>query len=146
MTIDGSRPDIDFPGARQLWRIRHTSVRNVTGTTVVDRQVTDRYFITNQVFSPKDALTIVRLHWGIENGPNWTMDRIFGEDTVGAPCTQNDAIIVWSWLRLLAYNLVAFWRGRLKTSSDATAEWKETLKFLRGCFMSFPDGAPVRSV
>ena len=146
VSIDGSRPDIDFAGARQLWRIRHTSIRTVKGTDVVDRQVSDRYFITNKVFNPKDALAIVRLHWGIENGPNWTMDRIFGEDEVGAPCTRNHAVAVWSWLRLLAYNLVSFWRGRLKPSATAVPEWKEILKFLRCCFASLIDGASPMSV
>jgi len=146
VAIDGSRPDIDFAGARQLWRIRHTSIRAIKGTSVVDRQVSDRYFITNRVFSPKDALAIARLHWGIENGPNWTMDKIFGEDTVGAPCTKGHAVAVWSWLRLMAYNLAAFWRGKIKAAKGTTAEWEETLKILRCCFLLLSAGSSPMSV
>jgi len=147
VNIDGTQPDVDFPGARQLWRIRHTSERTVKGTDVVDRVTDDRYFITNRVFSADKALKLARLHWGIENGPNWTMDVVFGEDRDGAPCTKGNAVEVWSWLRLLAYNLASCWRRKLKPKrKNETASWEETLLSIRAAFSILGQGLHEMSV
>ena len=58
---------------RQVWRVRQETGRGDSVT------VEERYFLTNvTVGSTKDEvpLHMVRAHWGIENGNNWTMDMV----------------------------------------------------------------------
>lgn len=114
--VQADDPDINFPTARQLWRCRQTHTKTLPGGTV-ERIIEDRYFITNRVFSAPQALALVRLHWGIENGPNWTMDMQLGEDD-GTPCRNGRGVAVTSWLRLLAYNLLSMWRRKLPPRRD----------------------------
>ena len=109
--------------------MRQTKTRNVQGRVVVE--VEDRYFITNRVLGAAHALTLVRLHWGIENGPNWGMDMVLGEDD-GVPCEKGNGIIVTSWLRLLGYNLVSIWRQKLPPVRDEiVATWERSCDWLR---------------
>lgn len=116
-------PDIEFAGARQLWRVRQTTLR-LLPTGRVEATAEDRYFITNRVLAAAKALRLVRLHWGIENGPNWTMDCVLGEDA-GSPCRSGRGIVVFSWLRLLAYNLLSMWRRKLPPRRDQpVASWR----------------------
>ena len=97
--------EVDMAGAQQLWRVRQ---QTFTGGQLVIEEL--RYFISSippTLLSPTQQLALVRLHWGIENNHNWTMDVALTEDDV-QPCQQNrDAIEVVAWLRLLGYNLQA---------------------------------------
>ena len=71
-----------------------------------------RYFVTNVTagyLNARQALALVRLHWGIENDCNWTFDMQFGEDA-GAWCTQNKATLVLGVLRMIAYNILQWLR------------------------------------
>jgi hypothetical protein len=138
-------PELEFPGAKQLWRIRMTSTQRDDAGKLVDRHVEDRYFITNRVLSPKNGLRLARLHWGIENGPNWTMDVILGEDD-GSVCTKGVAVEVWSWLRLMAYNLISFWRRHLLPRHGDAVSWLDTLNHLRDSFVSLVDGPRLMPV
>lgn len=131
--IDKDDPEIDFAGARQIWRIRQTSRWTDDAGSVKKCVVEDRYFLTNRVVSAENALRLARLHWGIENGANWTMDVVLGEDD-GTVCTRGVAVEVWSWLRLLAYNLVSFWRRKLPRVHGETPSWERALNTLRDAF------------
>ncbi len=122
-SVQADDPEIEFAGARQLWRVRQTATRTLPGGSV-EHTVEDRYVISNRVFSAQKALTLLRLHWGIENGPNWTMDVVHGEDA-GSPCRNGRGVAVTSWLRLLAYNLVSMWRRKLPPRRDeGVATWE----------------------
>jgi predicted transposase YbfD/YdcC len=71
-----------------------------------------RYFVSNVTtgyLNARQALQLVRLHWGIENDCNWTFDMQFGEDA-GAWCTQNKATLVLGVLRMIAYNILQWLR------------------------------------
>jgi hypothetical protein len=68
--------------------------------------------VESQELTPEQMLTLVRRHWGIENGPNWTADVVLEEDTASL-CLRGKAPFVLSWLRLLAYNLLALVRTQL---------------------------------
>jgi hypothetical protein len=123
-------PEIEFAGAKALWRVRQTTSRVLPGGTP-EATVEDRYFITNRVLAAAAALTLVRLHWGIENGPNWTMDMQLGEDA-GVPCEKGNGIVIVSWLRLLAYNALSIWRNKLKpTRDEVVAHWERARSTLR---------------
>jgi predicted transposase YbfD/YdcC len=39
-----------------------------------------RYFLTSQALTPERFATIVRAHWGIENGLHWVLDVTLNED------------------------------------------------------------------
>jgi predicted transposase YbfD/YdcC len=120
---------IQMPDVRQLWRIRQTTIAGQKAPVVEDR-----YFITSVDWLELDAaqvLALIRLHWGIENGHNWTMDVIFGEDD-SQPCQQGkDAIEVIAWLRILAYNLVAAWRARARPKDGQPMPWRRVMEKLR---------------
>ena len=69
---------VDFPHAEQLWRVRQQKGH---GSRVVSEEM--RYFVTSLPqgrYKPEKELALVRLHWGIENGHNWTMDMALLED------------------------------------------------------------------
>jgi hypothetical protein len=127
-------PELDFPGARQLYRVRQTTTRSLPSGRV-ERTVEDRYFISNRVFSAPQALKLVRLHWGIENGPNWTADVVLGEDA-GSPCLTGRGVAVVSWLRLVAYDLLSIWRHKLPPRRDElVTAWKRACSALRDAFL-----------
>lgn len=121
--------EVDMPGARQLWRVRQTSVTKDDKCRVVEEAAEDRYFVTNRVLSAERALKLVRLHWGIENGANWTLDVAMGEDA-GCPCAMGKGVVVVSWLRLLAYNLASLWRSKLPPSHGEPVTWKRAFELL----------------
>lgn len=145
VAVTARDPELEFPGAKQLWRIRMTSTLRDDAGKLVDQHIEDRYFITNRVLSLKNGLRLARLHWGIENGPNWTMDVMLGEDD-GSVCTKGVAVEVWSWLRLLAYNLISFWRRHLRSRHGDAVSWRDTMSHLRDSFIALVDGPRLMPV
>lgn len=140
--VEAKDPEVDFKGARSLWRVRQTTVRTLPGGTE-ETTVEDRYFICNRVFCANDALKLARLHWGIENGPNWTMDVVLGEDG-GSPCETGKGVAVVSWLRLLAYNLLSMWRHKLPPRRDElTTPWARAIESLRTALKSYWEPSPT---
>ena len=136
--VDAADPALEFPGARQLLRIRQTTTRTLPSGRS-ESTVEDRFFVTNRVFSAHAALTLVRLHWGIENGPNWTCDMVLDEDD-GAPCETGNGIIITSWLRLIAYNLISLWRHKLPPARDEiVASWRRARLALRDAWIATKD-------
>jgi hypothetical protein len=114
----------DFPRSKEVWRVRQTHY-DAEGKRVFDEA---RIFISSQ--NPEDvsdqqALDLIRLHWGIENGSNWTMDMILKEDT-RLPCAKGFGVVVMSWLRILAYNLMAVFRAHLPRRDRRLVPWRAT--------------------
>jgi hypothetical protein len=129
VAVTADDPEVDFAGVRQLLRVRQTSTERNDQGQVLSRSVEDRYFIVNQVFSAQCALKLVRLHWGIENGANWTMDLMLFEDD-GSPCAQGEGVVVTAWLRVMAYNLAAMFRTRLPRTHGEKPSWERAQKLL----------------
>jgi len=65
---------IGWPGVQTLIRVE--SERCVDGKTSFE----DRYYLCSRVLSAKEAASLVRGHWSIENECHWTLDVVFGED------------------------------------------------------------------
>lgn len=128
-------PEVNFPDAVELWCVKQATVPDGStrsGTTEV------RYFVSSMpssLLTPTQKLALVRLHWGIENGHNWTMDVALAEDDV-RPCQANrDSIEVVAWLRVLAYNLLAAWRVRGSTKDQQPLMWARAMELLRDAFL-----------
>ena len=136
--VEADDPEIDFPTARARRRQSTTRTRMLPGGTV-DVRVEDRYCVTNEVMPAADALRLVRLHWGIENGPNWAQDVVLVEDA-GTPCRQGHGVAAMSWLRRLAYNLLSMWRNKLPPVRDeSVASWRRSMETLRTALLLLGD-------
>jgi predicted transposase YbfD/YdcC len=122
--------EVALPGAQELWRVRQTSVTRDAAGTELERVVSERYFVTNRTFDADQSLRLVRLHWGIENGPNWAMDEILGEDA-GSPCLKGHGLENVSWLRLLTVNLLAMFRTRLPRAHGEAPSYRDAGRALK---------------
>lgn len=119
----------DFYGATEVWRVRQTSI-DVSGKTTEEV----RYFISSMpsgMLTPSEKLTLVRLHWGIENGHHWALDVALEEDDVQPVQRGRDAIEVIAWLRVLGYNLVAMWRAQGPRKDGRPLSWARVMENLR---------------
>ena len=117
----------EFPEARQWIWVRSTRERE--GRLP---EVETRLFLTSipsGELSGEQMLTVVRGHWGIENGPNWTADVVLEEDTASASL-RGQAPVVLSWLRLLAYNLLALVRTHLPPKDGRPVSYARTQEVL----------------
>jgi predicted transposase YbfD/YdcC len=125
----GDSPLIDMQDANQMWCIRQTTTPDEGKPTVELR-----YFITSMpadMLNDSEKLALVRLHWGIENAHNWTMDVVFGEDD-SSPCQSGkDSIEVVLWLRVLAYNILSRWRAGLGLKDRRPTPWRRAIELLR---------------
>lgn len=136
--VEAADPELEFPGARQLVRVRQTTTRTLPSGRR-ETTVEDRYFVTNRVFPAESVLKLVRLHWGIENGPNWACDMVLGEDD-GAPCETGNGVAITSWLRLIAYNLLSIWRHKLPPARDeVVASWRRSVTSMRDAWLATRD-------
>jgi hypothetical protein len=120
-------PEEDFPDARQWVWVRQRRTRE-GGLPKVET----RLFLTSipsGQLSPERMLTLVRRHWEIENGPNWTADVVLEEDTA-SPSRRGKAPLVLSWLRLLAYNVLALVRTHLPARDKRPASFARTREVL----------------
>jgi len=109
-----------FADAQQMVVVQQTHVDSAGAAT----QKT-RYFITSippNELSAEQLLKLVRLHWCIENGPNWTSDVVLDEDG-SCPCNVHFGPLVTSWLRVLAYNLMAIFRAHLPKEDNRNIPW-----------------------
>ncbi len=125
-------PGEAFPGATQFWGVRR--IWTEKGTP----QTEDRIFITAVLWdelAPHQILSLPRLHWGIENNCNWTADMIFDEDS-GSPCKAGNGVVVLSWLRLLAYNLVAGVRVHLPLKDRKPQRWERARDVVHHALLS----------
>ena len=120
-------PEEDFPGAQQWVWVRQTRTRD-GGLPKVETRLFLTSIPTGQL-SAEQMLTLVRRHWGIENGPNWTADVVLEEDSA-SPSLRGNAPLVLSWLRLLAYNLLALVRTHLPTRDKRPQSFARTMEVL----------------
>lgn len=156
----GTRPDAESPwesyrGGRVRRRLYRTDeiagyhgwdhlkqawlVEQVTEDADGKRTVELRYFLTSlrwgRLCAPQ-ILTLVRIHWRIENGCNWTLDVQWHEDSVPW-CSSGNAVGTLSWLRLMAYNLLSLARARhlLPRRPDGTrgtpAPWRRIFTWVK---------------
>ena len=116
---------VGFAGAAQFLSVT---------TTRIDAKQTkrspSRVFITSvptDELPGRKLMTLVRLHWLIENGANWTADTILDEDS-HCPCKTGWGLVVQSWLNLLAYNLLSVFRSRLPKLDGRPPPWRDVLK------------------
>lgn len=112
---------LEWKHLEQVWRVDR-EVRASDSATITER----RYFVTNLHrgrFTPRQTLEVVRRHWMIENGANWTADVVWDEDSK-AWCTINHAIQVLGLLRAMAYNLVSHLRSRYLRRRDQKRPWR----------------------
>lgn len=128
-------PQLDFPGIRQLWSLRRRVTLYGASAPVSDEV---RYFVSSippTLLSPTQQLDLVRLHWGIENGHNWTMDVALAEDDA-QPCQlTREAIEVVGWLRILGYNLLSAWRAQAPKKDRQPLSWSRCMELLRDAFI-----------
>ncbi len=96
--------------------------------------IEDRYFVTNLVPGRLDGahwLTLVRMHWGIENNCFGTLDLRWLEDS-RLCCRQGHAPLVLGLLRVMAYNVLGWLRGRhLRSETNRAMTWRELFNRVR---------------
>jgi predicted transposase YbfD/YdcC len=113
--------DMTFPGATQLIAVRQTRTSD-DGT----KECEDRVYVSAipwRELSPTRLLRMIRLHWKIENGANWTADMILEEDN-RRPCNKGFGPNNVSWLLVLAYNLIAAFRAHLPKKDRLLQRWE----------------------
>jgi len=127
--------DVTFPGATQF-----IAVRQIRTSEDGTQECEDRVYITAipwQELSPKMLLKMVRLHWQIENGANWTTDMILQEDS-RRPCNKGFGPIIVSWLLVLAYNLIAVFRAHLPTKDRLPQRWQRVQEVFYQALLDTP--------
>lgn len=115
-----------LPGTTEFWSVQQTRL-NPAGS----KECEERIFATSlgeDALTDAQRLTVVRLHWGIENGPNWTADVILEEDQ-RSPCKNGNGMVVVSWLRLLAYNVLSVFRAHIP-KRERDRSWRRAAELL----------------
>ena len=120
-------PDSKMAELTELWSVRHISTDHAGKSLSEDRA----FAVSIPVGELTDVqkLALVRLHWGIENGANWTADMVLNEDTQ-MPCRAGNAVLVMGWLHLLAYNLLSVFRAHLPQQDRRPSSWKRATELL----------------
>lgn len=122
-----SAPDnfVEWEHLREFWKVHKISIHP---NGEVEEET--RYFMTSlspEVLSSQQILEAVRMHWGIENNANWTLDALWKEDS--APWTSKAMSLV-AHLRMMAFNIIARLRmRRLKAKEHRTLAWKDFFRF-----------------
>lgn len=123
----------DMPGLSDLWYVAQTT-RDDTGGFALEQ----RYFVSAippAEISDDEKLSLVRLHWGIENGAHWTMDMVLGEDE-SQPCqTSREAMEVVAWLRVLGYNIISLHRAKGPKQDGRPLPWQRAAEKLRDALL-----------
>jgi predicted transposase YbfD/YdcC len=117
--------------ATEIWKIEQTKTHKTSRKIITET----RYYITNMPkgkASSKEKLLTVRRHWGTENDAFWTLDTIFDEDS--SPFTSS-AIELVSLIRIMAFNIMARFRGRrLKSTRHRALRWNDFIQFFQTAF------------
>jgi hypothetical protein len=119
----------EWESARQVWRVKQTT-ETPDGTETVE----NRYFITNLAWGRlkgHEILSVVRAMWGVENGCHWMLDVQMKQDTC-CWCTTGKAQRALSWMRLLAYNTLGFFRQRyLRGEAGRAMPWDDVRRLVQ---------------
>jgi predicted transposase YbfD/YdcC len=119
---------------KQVWLVEKYS-SNDHGKTDIEQ----RFFLTNLHpgrLTHAQVLTLVRLHWGVENDAFWSLDMQWREDSVPW-CSSGNAVEILSLMRLMAYNLVQLARKRSLRPRGPhghrvpSAAWRHVLRSMR---------------
>jgi hypothetical protein len=98
------------------------------------RSVRCRSCVTNLVpgrINSAQWMTLVRMHWGIENNCFGTLDVQWLEDS-RLCCRQGNAPLVLWLLRVMAYNVLGWLRGRhLRSETNRAMTWRELFDRVR---------------
>lgn len=87
-----------WAGAKTLVMVEST--REIKGATSAER----RYYISSRLADAERMGTVVRGHWGVENGLHWSLDVAFGEDQ--ARMREGNSAENFSILRRISLNLI----------------------------------------
>ena len=93
-----------------------------------------RYFVSSLPaarLTPQQWLRVVRLHWGLENGCHWTLDKAFEEDN--HPWIEADpkGALALVLLRRIAYTLLSLFRSVTQRSDERRkTPWKDLMRDL----------------
>ena len=120
--------ECNYRDGTEYWNVRQVKT-DADGRVTVE----NRFYITSipvDELSDAECLGLVRLHWGIENGPNWTADVIFKEDD-HTPCAAGNGVLIMAWLRSLAYNLLSVFRAHLPQKDRRLERWRRAAELLR---------------
>ncbi len=121
-----------FHGAKQFVSVTTTRIDKKGG-----KIVNTRLFITSiddGQMSKDRLLTLVRLHWGIENCPNWTCDVVLEEDS-HCPCRTGNGLTTMAWLNIIAYNIIAVFRSRSPRHEGRRPPWRNILTTVYHAFV-----------
>lgn len=116
-----------FPGVQQFLHVTKTRIDRRG-----HKRVGVRLYVTSippDELTPKQLLLLPRLHWGIENGPNWTTDVVLDEDR-HCPCKKRNGPIAMSWLNVIAYNLLAVFRAHLPKVDGWRLRWRRVCELV----------------
>jgi hypothetical protein len=135
-SVEGD-PRADMKDARQLFYVCQKTY-DPDGEYI---KIEQRYFITSipvDFLTRNEELLLVRLHWRIENGCNWTMDVMLGEDDA-QPCQlSRESIETVSWLRIIGYNIASAWRQLMPPKDKKPAAWARAMETLRDTLLVAP--------
>lgn len=123
---------VSFEDAVEYWGVRQIRI-GAEG----ERTTEDRVYVVSvpaDELQDEQRLRLVRLHWGIENGANWTADMCFAEDR-SRPCGAGNGVLVMAWLRLLAYNLLSVFRAHLPKKDRAPERWRRAAELVHQAFL-----------
>jgi predicted transposase YbfD/YdcC len=87
-----------WAGAKALVMVEST--RDINGVAGTER----RYYISSRLADAERMGTVVRGHWGVENGLHWSLDVVFGEDQ--ARMREGNSAENFSILRRISLNLI----------------------------------------
>jgi hypothetical protein len=137
-------PEMAFPGLEEVWCVREVTF-NADELPATEET---RYYLSSippTLLNLEQKLALVRLHWGIENGHNWTMDVMLEEDD-RQPCqASRNSIEVVCWLRIIGYNILAAWRSRAPKKDNRPLPWERAMELLRDALVGalVYEGAPI---
>ena len=131
----GGDPEADIEDVRQLWYVCQATY-DKGGVCIAADQ---RYFVSSipvGTLTRDEELALVRMHWSIENGCNWTLDVMLGEDDA-QPCqASRSSIETVSWLRIIGYNAVSAWRQLAPPKDRKPMAWARAMETLRDALLA----------